>query len=191
MTGPGGGGGTGPGGGGGTGPGRTDPATAAFQPQVRIGEVIRDVERLIAQAQAVVARQVDPASLPADERHRSTAEVHLLSVDFHLLRVQQELAKVAELPLPAVGSAVRVPSTRPAGSPGEEPTPGYATAVAAVVRESPGALVDTGAGDSFRPYGSPEFLPGTGERTRRIGGKHRHERTQATQLPPSWPLPIR
>lgn len=156
----------------------------------RIGEVIRDVERYVAQALAILDREVDPASLPAGEHQRSTVEVHRLLAGFHLQRVQQELAAMAAVALPAVGSAVVVPMTRPAPPPGEEPPPGSAAAVASAARESPGAVVAPGAGDNVpagRPHKGPRFLPGPGEDTRRIGGKHRLR----MPLPPRWPLSSR
>lgn len=138
------------------------PGPTPFTP-VRIGEVVRDVERLAVQAQAVLDREVDPASLPANEHLRSTVEIHRLLAGFHLERVLQELAALASVALPARGSAVpvRFPTTYQA-----LPVPAPAVGV--------------------RPTAEPGFLPGPGEKTTRIGGKHRQ-----FQPPPRWPLRTR
>lgn len=125
----------------------------------RVGEVIRDVERLMAQARQIINVEVDPASLPSTEDDRDRNEVHRLRADFHLTRVLQELAAMAE-GLPAVGSAVVVPMTRPAPAPAQDPTSGPALAAA----------------PAARPLTGPRFLPGPGEATQRIGGKHRPAR---------------
>lgn len=153
----------------------------------RLGEQVRDVERLAVQAKRIIDLVPHPASLPVDPAESHTAEMLRLSVGFHFDAALRELARLAALRLPPAGSAVPVPLTRPAGSPGEEPPPGSATAVAAAVRESPGVLPTPGAGDNVRavrPTSGPRFLPGPGEATQRIG-RHSADRLPP---PPRWPL---
>jgi hypothetical protein len=79
----------------------------------RIGEVVRDVERYVAQALAVLERQVDETSLPQDADERTQLDTIRTSVGFHLDAVGRELAKVAALNLPPAGSAVAYPAVDP------------------------------------------------------------------------------
>lgn len=82
----------------------------------RLGEVIRDAERLLAQALSVLDRAVDPASEPdvlAWPEVSASILLHdllLADVALQLRYAQQKLGRVAELPLPPVGSAIKVPS---------------------------------------------------------------------------------
>jgi len=131
-----------------TGPGRIDtpgPSDAAVTPPVgpganlpRLGEVIRDAERLIAQAEAVLRRDVDPASEPTVMAWPALAEdvlVHNLllgEVIAQLHLVQRKLGRIVALPLPPVGSAVEVSFVGPSAM---DPA-AFAKQVAAAIRRN-------------------------------------------------------
>jgi hypothetical protein len=82
----------------------------------RLGEVVRDVERLLAQATAVLKRPVDPASEPTVVACPAISDdvmVHRLllgEVAVNLYWALRKLGKVAALPMPPVGSAVKIPA---------------------------------------------------------------------------------
>jgi hypothetical protein len=74
--------------------------------------VIRDVERLLAQAVTILRRDIDPASEPTVLAWPALADgiyVHqllLAEVAVELGHARLTLGKVAALPMPAAGSAV-------------------------------------------------------------------------------------
>ncbi len=80
----------------------------------RLGEVIRDAERLLRQAADVLARDVDPASEPdvlAWPLMSQEIRAHRLliaHVTTHVEAALCGLGKVAALPMPPAGSAVDV-----------------------------------------------------------------------------------
>lgn len=71
-----------------------------------IGQIVRDVERYTAQALAVIGRDADEASMPVDRGDRARADILRTSVAHHLQDVIRDLAALADLQLPAAGSAV-------------------------------------------------------------------------------------
>jgi hypothetical protein len=91
------------------------------QPLPRLGELIRDAERLGAQLLAVLRREYDPASAPADLAWPGSSGITVvgLHLAFAAADVQSALASVgraaAEADMPAVGSAVPVIYPDPAG----------------------------------------------------------------------------
>lgn len=161
-------------------PGPSGPPAPAPPPRVddtagplpRLGEVIRDAERLGAQMLAVLGRPVDPASAPDVEvwTGLSAAEFQLAVAMSAVRTALAALGDLAELPVPPVGSAIKIPARQdpnPAPGPriattdgpgtttrlvpGEEPTPGSAAAPARAARESAGAVVAASAGASSGP----------------------------------------
>jgi len=97
--------------------------------QPRLGEVIREAERLGVQLLAVLGRDVDPTSEPTAlvwpelgvqiPEHR----VLLTSARLFVQNALLQLAKIADLPLPPVGSAVQLPARQDPAATG----PGIAT----------------------------------------------------------------
>lgn len=82
------------------------PSTA---PTPRLGEVVRDAERLAAQLVTVLARQYDPASAPVGalgEPDVALSDVHLGRAVALVHAAVAELSAVTFLSLPPVGSAV-------------------------------------------------------------------------------------
>lgn len=91
-----------------TGPGRAEPLP-------RFGEVVRDAERLFRQALDVLERAIDTASYPAG-KHGHLADAGFEVVGFHAEAALRELARMADLPSPPAGSAVKVvPRREPLG----------------------------------------------------------------------------
>ena len=126
-----------------------EPHQHSAPPVPRIGEIIRDSERLLAQALAVLERGVDPASIP----HGNAGLVSFWrdSAGFHIEAALRDLASLADVSLPPVGSAVRPPTAT-----GKEPTPGSAAALGRAARESTEGLTAPGAGKA------PDPSPGSG-----------------------------
>lgn len=91
-----------------------------------LGMVIRDVERLLAQATDILYRDVDPASEPTVLAWPAVSDevmVHTLlmyDVWHSIERAKDKLARIAALPLPPAGSAVKFPAAAPVAS-GESP----------------------------------------------------------------------
>ena len=143
-----------------------EPHEHSTSPLPRLGEVVRDVERLLAQALAVLGREVDPASEPlavawpaiSDEIRVHT--VLLKHARLGIVTALRKLGKVAALPLPPVGSAVK--TTRLDA--GEEPTPGSASSIGVAERESRGPVVgaEEGADSGLPPVGVTPVAPGRG-----------------------------
>jgi hypothetical protein len=80
----------------------------------RLGERIRDLERLIRQAQAVLAAPVDPASYP-DGVGGHITDAAFEVVGFQFDAALRELGRIADLSPPPVGSAVPVGKPPAAG----------------------------------------------------------------------------
>lgn len=78
----------------------------------RLGEVIRDTERLLAQALHVLSRDIDPAALPGGDPDRS--RWYLQDVALNIAAAQRGLGRLAAAHLPPVGSAVKLPARSPA-----------------------------------------------------------------------------
>lgn len=151
MTHPGGGSGTGPGGGSGTGPGRDLDIerhhTGIGEPNEHnrpastlptVGMLVRDGERLGAQLLAMLNRDLDPASLPPEGLDFFALESLREVAGYHAEQVLMYLARIAALPLPPVGSAIKLPARREAapsaapvaeGRPGGPPVPGAGAAL--------------------------------------------------------------
>lgn len=101
------------------------PADAAHSPSSdpgrlpRLGEVIRDAERLGAQMLAVLDRDIDPASTPTALAWPEMSgeilvhELLLMSARREIGLALVALASITELPLPPAGSAVPVPVAAP------------------------------------------------------------------------------
>lgn len=86
-----------------------DPVAAiAAESLPRLGEVIRDTERLLAQALHVLGREIDPASLPGGDPDRS--RWYLQNVALNIAAAQRGLGQLAAAHLPPVGSAVKLPA---------------------------------------------------------------------------------
>lgn len=136
----------------------------------RLGEQIRDLERYVAQALAVFDRDVDPDSLPDAPLHVQAVTEARLALGFHLDSAMNALARIAALPLPPAGSAVKLPP-RPAASegcavpggagqspvgPGEglAPSPAAAFLLSAARESDDGAVVAPVAGADFPPLGT-------------------------------------
>lgn len=89
----------------------------------RLGEVIRDAERLAAQLVAVLTRDYDPASAPADlawpgHSDITVARLHLSFAANDVRSVLRALSRVAaEADMPPLGSAVPVVFRHPDGTP--------------------------------------------------------------------------
>lgn len=75
-----------------------------------IGMVIRDSERLGAQLLALLSRAVDPASLPPAGLDFSRLEILREVAGWHAGQVLNHLAEMAAVPMPPVGSAVKLPA---------------------------------------------------------------------------------
>lgn len=146
-------------------------------PLPRLGEVIRDAEHLGAQLLAVLGRAVDPASEPtvlAWPTISDTIRVHdvlMMTASRQVADTLATLARIAALPMPPVGSAIKTPARQDPNpitpglriattdgpdqttrlDPGEEPTPGSAVDVAAPTRESDRGPRTPGAGASSGP----------------------------------------
>ena len=127
-----------------------EPNEFSRPPLPTLGMAIRDAERLIRCALTVLDRAVDPASLPTG-LHGHQADAGLEMVGYHLEAAMRDLGDIAALPLPAVGSAVKLPVAA-----GKEPTPGSAAVLRGAARESTGAVVAPGAGNT------PDPSPGSG-----------------------------
>lgn len=90
------------------------------------GMKIRDVEKLLAQALAILGRNVDPASEPTALAWPAVSDevtVHSLllgEVEVSIELLLAKLDRVAALPLPPAGSAVKFPAAAPVAS-GEGP----------------------------------------------------------------------
>lgn len=111
-----------------------------------IGMVIRDAERALAQGLAIVNRDIDPASLPPEGPAFHQLDLLRESAGFHVEAALRDLRDIAKLPLPAVGSAVKLPLV----SGEEEPTPGSVAAHGGA-GESAGGLLPLDAGASSDP----------------------------------------
>lgn len=118
-------------------------------PLPRLGEVVRDAERLGAQMIAVLGRQYDPASAPEGDvwACMSIADYQLAVAVSAVRTALAALRDLTERPLPVAGSAIR--TTPLAG--GEEPTPGSAAVGEAAARTSDGGLTPPVAGASSGP----------------------------------------
>lgn len=119
-------------------------------PPPRLGEVIRDAERLGAQMIAVLRRAVDPRSVPDGEVCPGVGltDYALAQAIVHVRLAGTYLEDLAAQLLPPAGSAVK--TTRV--GPGEMPTPGSAAAAGHTARESPGGFAGApGAGASSGP----------------------------------------
>lgn len=84
----------------------------------RLGELIRDAERLAAQLLAVLNREYDSASAPTDLAWPGASELtmvdlHMAHAASHVQSVLRSLARITELQLPAAGSAVPVVFPQP------------------------------------------------------------------------------
>jgi hypothetical protein len=91
----------------------------------RLGEVLRDAERYIAQALSVLDRDVDPASEPTILAWPAISEVRvhdvlLSKVAADLQAAVAGLGKVAAMDLPPAGSAVTYPAI-----PDADPAPAF------------------------------------------------------------------
>lgn len=118
-----------------------------------LGMVIRDAERLGAQMLDVLGRDIDPASAPTVIAWPALSDdilVHqLLLADAaqHVNAALRKLSKLAELPMPPVGSAVRTTRVGPGGG----LLPGLAAAAGHTACESNGEPLLLGAGASSDP----------------------------------------
>lgn len=133
-----------------------EPNEFSRPPLPRLGEWVRDLERLLTQALAVVDREPDARSLPGG----NVFEICQAMVGLHIEAALRDLAKIAEQAVPPVGSAVKLPVAA-----GKEPTPGSAAALSGAARESTGAVVAPGAGPSSDPSpgsGTPVSPPARG-----------------------------
>jgi hypothetical protein len=122
-----------------TGPGRAEPLP-------RFGEVVRDLERLYAQALAISERHVDRDSYPQGMAgHKADAGLEVIG--FHTEAILRELGNMGALPSPPAGSTVPLPRRVPA-------EPGVAVAGPQMVsarRANPGVLGPTC--DQGTPHG--------------------------------------
>lgn len=77
----------------------------------RLGEIIRDAERLAAQMLAVLKRDYDPASAPSDDDPHdvSYVTIRLKSATADVRSALLMLSQITDLDLPPAGSAVHVP----------------------------------------------------------------------------------
>ncbi|AGL19531.1 hypothetical protein [Actinoplanes sp. N902-109] len=82
----------------------------AAEPRPRLGEVVRDTERLIEQALTVLASTIDRASLPADAEQAMEALDLRNFAAYRLREAAKHLRTITDLGLPPVGSAVQVPA---------------------------------------------------------------------------------
>jgi hypothetical protein len=92
-----------------------------------IGMVVRDGERLGAQLLAVLNRDIDPASLPPAGVTFQALDGLREVAGYHVEAALRALAAIGDLPLPPVGSAVKLPAVAPVAagtSPGGPPAPG-------------------------------------------------------------------
>jgi hypothetical protein len=74
-------------------------------PTPRLGEVVRDAERYLTQAQAILRRDYDARSAP---QHGSLHAASLVSALHHVEQALTHLWCVSQVDLPAAGSAVPV-----------------------------------------------------------------------------------
>lgn len=127
-----------------------EPHEHSTTPLPRLGEVIRDVERLLAQASTILRRPVDPASEPTVVAWPAISDdimVHRLLLDevaVNLYWALRKLGKVAALPMPPAGSAVQVPARQDPASAG------------------PVAAPDGPSSSGPPPAGAPPVAPGRG-----------------------------
>lgn len=126
-------------------------------PQPKLGQVVRDAERIAVQLLAVLRRDYDPTSAPSED-HDPTGAGHVqillkcATADVH--SALKLITEIADLDLPPVGSAVPFPArqdqsiapARPDGPPshpdpmpGESRSPGYDAASASAASGSGGA----------------------------------------------------
>lgn len=127
-----------------TGPTHPGPASPgpsgprADYPPPRIGQVIRDTERYLSQALATVESDLDPASLPPDMHDARRVVIGLERARFRIRLALVSLGRVAEVPLPPVGSAVQMkPPLATRFAAGEGRAFGLATATPTAVGTSP------------------------------------------------------
>lgn len=121
-----------------------------------LGMVVRDAERLLQQVLAVLARDVDPASVPSDSGEFDGPGYvlsRILCARADVRSALKMLGDITDARLPAVGSAVPV---RPPAA-GEGRTSGLANAEVPVsaLCESPAVVVDRGADASFSTPAQP------------------------------------
>lgn len=146
-----------------TGPGRDDPEFHSTNigepnefstpaPLPRLGGMVRDCEHLLAQVLHLLDRDLDPASLPSGLTGHAVA-ARRVSAGYHVEQALADLAAIGDMPLPAVGSATRLPVAA-----GKEPAPGSAAALRGAARESTGP-VDVGPGAGVDPDSPPSVTP--------------------------------
>jgi hypothetical protein len=128
-----------------------EPNEHSTPPLPRLGEVLRDTERLIRCALVVLDRTVDPASMPQGSPGH-LADALFETAGYHLEAAMRDLGAIAALPLPAVGSAVKLPVAA-----GKEPTPGSAVVLRGATSESQ-SPVAAGA----EAGNTPDLPPGSG-----------------------------
>lgn len=116
----------------------------------RLGEVLRDAERLIRCALIVLDRTVEPASMPQGKPGHM-ADALFETVGYHLEAAMRDLGNIAALPLPPTGSAIKLPVAA-----GKEPPPGSAVVLRGATSESQGPVVGAEAGKA------PDSSPGSG-----------------------------
>jgi hypothetical protein len=146
----------------------------------RLGEVIRDTERYLAQALATLGREYDPASAPDEDDGPSVRPgdvmVRLMAARADVHSALDMLAQVVAFGLPPVGSAIPVPgppltvyASDEGGGPFDHQPPGEAG------RPAPAAASRVAAGESegvpapaqaiARPAGPPPCRPGANQHT--------------------------
>jgi hypothetical protein len=120
-----------------------EPNEFSVPPLPRLGEVLRDAERMIRTALNILGRDIDPASYPLGAQGH-IADAGFEVAGFHLEATLRELGDIAALPLPAVGSAVKLSVV----SGEQEPAPGSAGARRSAPGESLAGQQAHGAGES-------------------------------------------
>lgn len=125
-----------------------EPNEYSTPPLPRLGEKVRDAERLAVQLIRVLDREVDPASEPDVLAWPAVTDA-ILAHDLLLARAALQvkdtlrcLQKVASMPLPPVGSAVKLPAR-----------PGAASSVTPVAEDHPGGPPAPGVGAERPPLG--------------------------------------
>jgi hypothetical protein len=135
----------------------SDYGVDSTSPLPRHGEKVRDAERLAAQLLRVLEQITDPASEPDVLAWPAmTPNVHVHDLLFaqaaiNVKYVLRSLEKIASLPAPPAGSAVKLPVAA-----GKEPTPGSAVVLRGATSESQGPVVGAEAGKA------PDSSPGSG-----------------------------